>query len=177
MARKEDLKKCCDDIEEVQRDVKRLKTSGRNEAEGHLSKFEAKFEHFVNDARDVSEKFGADVREGWEGFVTAWREAENRLRTHFRLVEARGMLASARRLAKGQYFVAAESELMAALRIVVDAQMISLVPGKDPHLAELVREIEEAVTDIRAKAQTAAATLEKVVASNERLLAEFEQVE
>lgn len=176
MSKDDDLRKCCDDIEEVERNVKRLKTSGGDQAKQDLSKFEVKFERFVRDAREASQKLGADMREGWEGFVTAWKEAENRMRTHFRLIEAKGMLASARRLAKDQYYVAAESELMAALRIVVDAQMNSLVPGKDPYLAELVKEIEQAVTDIRAKAQTAAAALEKVVASNERLLAEFDKV-
>ncbi len=171
MTLEEDVRKCCEDIENVQQDTERLKQSCAGDAKKDLSTVEAKLERFLTDARDVRKKLDAGVREGLETLVTRWRSARNRLRAHLHLVEAKSVLASAHRLASDQYYVAAENELTVALRLVNEAR--DLLPGVDAHVTELVRDIEHAVEDIHAKADTAAATLEKVVACNERLLAEM----
>lgn len=172
MALDDDVRKCCDDIDEVRESTQRLKATSGEDTAKDLSNFEAKFERFVNDAKEAREKLDTGLRDGLDRLITAWFDARERIRAHLRLIEAKGMLASARRLATDQYFVAAESELTKALQLVHEAS--ALLPGQDAHLAELANDIEQAVTDIRAKARSAASTLEKVFARNERLLAELD---
>ncbi len=171
MTLEDEARKCCDDIENVRHDTERLKQSCADEAKKDLSTVEAKLERFLAEAGDVRKKLDTGMRDGLEALVTRWRDARNRLRAHLQLIEAKSVLGSARRLASDQYYVAAENELTVALRLVNQAR--DLLPGADAHVTELVRDIERAVEDIHAKADTAAATLEKVVARNERLLAEI----
>lgn len=173
MTLEDDVRKCCDDIEGVRTDAERLKKTCGDDATKDLSTVESKLEHFASEANEVRRQLDAGVRQGLEGLVGRWRSVCDRLRAHLRLIEAKSVLASARRLAGDQYYVAAENELTVALRAVTEAR--DLLPADDAHLTELVQEIQHAVEDIHAKADSAAATLEKVVACNERLLAEFEQ--
>ena len=173
MTLEDDVRKCCDDIEGVRTDAERLKRTCGDEATKDLSKVESKLERLSKEAGEVRRQLDAGAREGLEGLVSRWRDVRDRLRAHLRLIEAKSVLASARRLAADQYYVAAENELTVALRAVTEAR--ASLPADDAHLAELVGAIQHAVEDIHAKADTAAATLEKVVACNERLLAELEQ--
>lgn len=173
MTLEDDVRKTCEDIAGVRNDAERLKKTCGDEATKDLSSVESKLERFVSEAGEVRRQVDAGVREGLEGLISRWRDARDRLRAHLRLIEAKSVLASARRLAADQYYVAAENELTVALRTVTEAR--DLMPTDDAHLTELVQEIQRAVEDIHAKADTAAATLEKVVACNERLLAELEQ--
>jgi len=83
------------------------------------------------------------------------------------------MLASAQRLARDQYYVAAESELTSALRLVREAG--ALLPAEDARLTGLVQKIERATREIKEQGQAAAARLEDVVEMNEHLLADLEQ--
>jgi ElaB/YqjD/DUF883 family membrane-anchored ribosome-binding protein len=169
----DDARKCCEDIEEVRNDAERVRKAGAEGARKHLANFDSKFERFLHDARDVRQKLDAGIREGLEGLVTTWRERRDRLRAHLRLIEAEDMLASAQRLAKDQYYVAAESELTSALKAVQEAG--ALLPAADAHLSELVQKIERATQEIKEEGQAAAARLESIVETNERLLAELEQ--
>lgn len=89
------------------------------------------------------------------------------------LAEAKSTLASAERLAKGQYYVAAESALTTALRLLQEAR--TLMPSKDARLTELVEKMERAVERFKRTSQAAAARLQSVVATNERSLADLEQ--
>ena len=173
MTLEEDARKCCDDIENVRTDTARLKKCCAEDAQKDLSTLESKLEGFLTEAKDVRKKLDAGMREGLEGMINRWHSARNRLRAHLQLVEAKSVLASARRLAMDQYYVAAERELTVALRLVTEAR--DLLSADDTHLTDLVREIEHAVEDIHVKADTTAATLEKVVACNERLLADLAQ--
>jgi DNA repair protein RadC len=70
-------------------------------------------------------------------------------------------------------YVAAESGLTSALRLVQEAG--ALLPTGDAHLAELLQKIEHATHVIKGQGQAAAARLESVVETNERLLADLEQ--
>jgi ElaB/YqjD/DUF883 family membrane-anchored ribosome-binding protein len=173
MTLEDDVRKCCEDIEHVRDDAERLKKTCGEETKKDLSNVEAKMDRFLSEAKDVRQKLDAGVREGREGLLSAWREARNRVQAHLRLIEAKSVFASARRLAADQYYVAAENELSIALRHVTEAQV--LLPSDDTRVAELVEDIQRAVADIRAKADTAADTLGRVVACNERLLAELAQ--
>lgn len=173
MTLEDDARKCCADIENVRHHTQRLKERCADDAKKDLSTLEAKLDRFLAEAKDVRNKLDSGMREGLEALVTRLRGAHARLRAHLQLIEAKSVLASARRLAADQYYVAAENELTVALRLVNEA--CDLLPGADAHVTDLVREIEHAVQDIHAKADTAAATLERVVACNERLLAEIAQ--
>ena len=173
MTIEDDVRECCDDIEEVHNDAERLRRDSADEAKEHLAKFDSKLEQFLHDAREVRQKLDAGIREGLEGLVSSWRARRDRLRAHLRLIEAENMLASARRLAKDQYYVAAESELTSALRLVQETGM--LLGAEDASLTELVQKIERATREIKEQGQAAAERLESVVETNERLLAELEQ--
>jgi hypothetical protein len=173
MSIEEDVRECCDDIEDVRNDAERVRKAGAEGTKQHLAKFDSKLERFLHDARDVRQKLDAGIREGLDGLVTAWRGRRDRLRAHLRLIEAENMVASAQRLAKDQYYVAAESELTSALRKVHEAG--PLLPAEDAHLGELVDKIERATRAIKEQGQAAAERLEGVVEINERLLAELEQ--
>lgn len=169
MAQDEDLRKCLEDIEGVQADARRLRRRWADEAKDDLSRVEPKIEKFKRDARETSEKFAEGIREGWDEFVAAWRGSTDRMRAHLRLIEVKNVVASARRLAAEQYYVAAEAELTAALRMVLEARAV--FPPDDPKVVELMRDIDRAVSEIRVNGQAAAAQLEKIAASNEKLLA------
>jgi len=169
----DEVRQCCEDIEEVRNDADRVRKAGAEEAKKHLADFDSKLARFLHEAREVRQKLDAGIREGLEGLVNAWREGRDRLRAHLRLIEAESMLASARRLAKDQYYVAAESELTSALRAVREAGRS--FPAEDAHLTELVQKIERATRYIKEEGEAAAARLEEVVETNERLLAELEQ--
>ncbi|MFI5398025.1 MAG: hypothetical protein ACHQ9S_21010 [Candidatus Binatia bacterium] len=173
MTLEDDVRKCCNDIESVRNDTERLKKTCGEEAKKDLSSVEAKMDRFGSEAKAVRSKLDAGVREGLEGLISAWRDARNRVRAHLRLIEAKTALASARRLAADQYYVAAENELTVTLQHVTEAR--ALLPSDDARVAELVEDIQRAVADIHVKADTTAATLEKVFACNERLLAELAQ--
>jgi chromosome segregation ATPase len=173
MTLEDNARKCCDDIEGIGQDTERLKGSCAQEAKKDLSSFEARLERFLTEAKEARKKLDAGIREGLEGLIDAWNQARDRLRGHLRLIDAKSSLASARRLAADQYYVAAESELTTALRRVTEAR--PFLQKEDVHLTELVEEIERAVKEIHEKADTAATTLEKVVASNERLLGKIEK--
>lgn len=173
MTLEDNARKCCEDIEGVGQDAERLKGSCAEEAKKDLSGFEAKLERFRAEAREVRKKLDAGIREGLEGLIDAWNQTRDRLRAHLRLIDAKSSLASARRLAADQYYVAAESALTTALRQVTEAR--ALLQKEDAHLTELVDAIEHAVNEIHEKADSAATTLEQVVACNERLLGELEQ--
>jgi ElaB/YqjD/DUF883 family membrane-anchored ribosome-binding protein len=173
MSIEDDVRQCCNDIEEVRTDAERVRSTGADSAKKHLDNFDSKFERFLHEAREVRQKLDAGIREGLEGLVTAWRERHTRLRAHLRLIEAENMLASAQRLAKDQYYVAAESGLTSALKLVHEAG--ALLPAEDAHLTELVQKIERATREIKEEGEAAAARLDSVVETNERLLAELEQ--
>jgi hypothetical protein len=169
----DDVRRCCEDIEKVRDDAERVRKAGAESARKHLANFDSKFERFLHDAGEVRQKLDAGIREGLESLVTAWRERRDRLRAHLRLIEADNMLSSAHRLAKDQYYVAAESGLTSALKLVQEAG--ALLPAEDAHVAELVQKIERATREIKKEGEAAAARLENVVETNERLLAELEQ--
>lgn len=173
MTLEDDVRSCCDDIEGVHDDAQRVRETGAEEAKQHLAKFDSKLEHFLRDAQDVRRKLDAGIREGFEGLVEAWRNTRDRLRGHLGLIEAKSNLASAQRLAKDQYYVAAQSALTTALRQTQEAR--ALLGSEDAHLNELVEKIERVVEDVREQGQAAAERLESVVATNERLLDELEQ--
>ena len=172
MTLEDDVRRCCDDIEGVHHDVERVRKSCADDAKPDLSKFESKLEDFRRQAHEARQKLDEGLREGFEGLVAAWREGRDRLRGHLHLIEAKSSLASARRLAKDQYYVAAERELTTALRLIQEAR--PLMPAEDAHLKELLEEIEHAIEDFRQESKAAAARLETVVITNERLLAELE---
>jgi hypothetical protein len=172
MSLEDDARRCCEDIDDVRRDADRVNRRGGEETKKNLAQFQVKLGHFVKEAREAQEKLGKGVREGLDGLVTAWREARGRLQAHLCLIEAKGIIESARRLTADQYFVAAEAELSSALRRVMEARR--LLGEKDASVTDLLKEIEGAVTETRAKASTAAARLEKAAAHNDRLLAHFE---
>ena len=172
MTLEEDVRRCCDDIEGVHENAQRVRESGAEEAKQHLAKFDSKFEQFLSNAQDVRRKLDAGIREGFEGLVEAWRDARDRLRGHLGLIEAKSNLASAQRLAKDQYYVAAESALTTALRQAQEAR--ALLGSEDAHLNELVEKIERVVEDVREQGQATAERLEGVVTTNERLLEELE---
>lgn len=169
MAQEDDLRKCLEDIEGVKADANRLRTRWAEGAKEDLSRVEPKIDKFKRDAREWSEKLASGIREGWDEFVAAWRGSSDKMRANLRLIEVKNILVSARRLAAEQYFVAAEAELTAALRIVLEARAV--LPPDDPKIVELVRDIDRAVAEIRLNGQVAAFQLEKVAASNEKLLA------
>ena len=169
----DEVRRCCDDIENVRNEAGRVRKAVEPDAKQHLAKFDSKIERFLHDAREVQQKLDAGIREGLDGLVTAWRERRDRLRAHLRLIEADNMLASAQRLARDQYYVAAESQLTSTLRLVQEAG--ALLPTEDAHLTELVQKIERATQEIKEEGQVAAERLEGVVETNERLLADLEQ--
>ncbi len=173
MSIEDEVRQCFEDIEDVRNDAERVRKADAENAKKHLAKFDSKFDRFLHDAREVRQKLDAGVREGLNGLVTAWRERRDRLRAHLRLIEAENMLASAQRLARDQYYVAAESALTSALRLVQES--CALMPAEDAHLTEMVHKIEHATRDIKEEGQAAAARLEGVVEMNERLLADLEQ--
>jgi predicted RNase H-like nuclease (RuvC/YqgF family) len=168
MTLEDEVRKCCEDIEKLQRETKDLKGHCAEEVKEDVSGLESKLERLLRESRAAG-KPGAPLPQPLEAVLAAWRHGCDRLRTHLKLVEAKSNLASARRLADDQYYVAAESALTTALRQVTDAR--AALPADDPELTALVQEIERAVADIHAKADSAAATLEKLVAHNEQLLA------
>lgn len=173
MSLEDDVRKCCDDIERVHSDTKRVKTSHAAATKEDLSKLEAKVGRFRHEAAEARKKLDSGVREGLEGLVNAWRDARDRLRGHLRLIEAKSVLKSAQRLAADQYYVAAEKELAVVLALVKEAQ--PLLPRRDTELADLVQRIERAVADIRTQASTTAAALEQVATDNERLLGQLDE--
>ena len=116
MSIEDDVRQCCDDIEDVRNDAARVRMAGAEDAKQHFAKFDSKLDRFLHEAREVRQKMDAGVREGLDGLLTAWRDGRNRLRAHLRLIEAENMLTSAQRLARDQYYVAAESALTSALR-------------------------------------------------------------
>src|SRR5438128_2499261 len=107
MARDHDLEDCRQDIQRMHDDVTRLKGSCTDDARQDLSRLEPQLGRFLREARDAGEKFGNGVRDGFDGLVSSWHDARHRLYGQFRLIEAKGMLASAKRLAEAQYYVAA----------------------------------------------------------------------
>lgn len=173
MALEDDARRCCEDIESVRSDVERVRKAGSEDAKRHLAQLESKLERFVRDARDVPQKLESGIREGLEGLVTGWREGRDRLSAHLRLIDAKSTLASAQRLAKDQYYVAAESALTSALRQIQEAS--ASLPAEDAHVNELVEKIQRAIVEIKEEGEAAGARLESVVAMNERLLAELER--
>jgi len=108
-----------------------------------------------------------------QALVEAWRATCDRLRANLRLIEADNRLPAAQRLARDQYYVAAESELTTALRLVREAA--ALLPAKDVHLAGLVQKIQRTMKEIKANGHAAAARLDDVVEMNERLVADLER--
>ena len=169
----DEVRQCCEDIEEVHNDAERVRKAGEQTGKQHLAKLDSKLDRFLHDAREIRQKLDTGIREGMEGLVNAWRATRDRLRAHLRLIEADNMLASAQRLARDQYYVAAESELTSALRLVQEAG--ALLPADHAHLTELVQKLEGATQKIKEEGQAAAARLEDVVRTNERLLADLEQ--
>lgn len=169
----DDVRECCDDIESVNTDAGRVRKAAAEDVKKHCAKVDSQLERFQRDAAEARKKLEAGIRDGLDGLVSAWREGRNRLRAHLRLIEARSVLASAQRLAKDQYYVAAESELTSALRLVREA--CTLLGTEKPPASELVEKIEHAIADIKREAQAAGEQLESVVATNERLLANLEQ--
>ena len=173
MTLEEDVKKCCQEVEGVHRDAERVKRHGNDDVRKDLSSFEEKLESFTHDVREASEKLNRGAREGLQRVVDAWREGRDRLAAHLRLIEAKGFLASARRLATEGDFTAARNELAAAMQDVKEAT--ELMPGKDAHLAALNAEIERAVAEIQAAGKAATSTIEQAVAHSARLLEELKQ--
>jgi hypothetical protein len=164
---------CCDDIEGLRNDAERVKKSGAEDVTKHLTSLKLQLEPFTREARQIRKKLDAGLREGLEELVAGWRNARGRLQAHLRLIEAKSTLASAERLAKGQYYVAAESALTTALRLLEEVR--TLTPSKDAHLTDLVQKMERAVERFKRESQAAAARLQSVVAMNERLLAHLEK--
>jgi len=173
MTLEDDVRRCWEDIEGVHNDAERVRKSCADDAKPDLSKFDSKLEDFRRQAHDARQKLDSGLREGFEGLVATWREGRDRLRGRLRLIEAKSSLASARRLAKDQYYVAAERELTTALRLIQEAR--PLLPAADGHLKELLDEIEHAIEDFKQESEAAAVRLESVVTTNERLLVELEQ--
>lgn len=173
MTLEDDVRRCCEDIEGVHNDAERVRKCCADDAKQDLSKFESKLEDFRRQAHEARQRLDSGLREGFEGLVATWREGRDRLHGHLRLIEAKSSLASARRLGKDQYYVAAERELTTALRLIQEAR--PLLPAKDAHLKELLEQIEPAIEDFKQESQAAAARLESVVATNERLLVELGQ--
>jgi hypothetical protein len=170
---KRDVRACWDDIERFRNDATRLRKSGAKNVTKHLANLESQLEPFAREARKIRQKLDAGLREGLEEVEAAWRNGRGRLQAHLRLIEAKSTLASAERLAKGQYYVAAESTLTTALRLLQEARR--LMPSKDARLTELVQKMEHAVERFKRESLAAAARLRGVVALNERLLAELEK--
>jgi hypothetical protein len=172
MTLEDDVRKCCEDIEGVCKDAERVRKVGNEDAKKHLAHLDSRLERFLAEAREVRRKLDGGIREGLEGLVTAWRDGRDRVSAHLRLIEAKSTLASAERLAKDGHYVAAESAVASALRLVQEAR--ELLGTEDAHLSELVEKIERAIQDIKQEGKAAAARLEEVVAANERLLADLE---
>ena len=170
MTVEDEVRQTCDDIEGLRQGTDRLKQACPEEAKPELSSLEGTLQHFVHDARDARAKLDAGMREGFESLVSSWRERRDRLHAHMHLLEARSALASARRLADDQYFVAAEAELTTALRKVREA--LERMPA-DAAMNALVAEIQSAIADVREAGRLAAAKLEEIAAYNQTLLSEI----
>jgi len=173
MALEDEVRKCCEDIEQLHRETQDLKGRCAEEAKKDLTGLEGRLNRLLSESRPAAKAPDAAVRQAVEGLLHAWRKGRDRLRTHLKLVEAKSNLATARRLADDQYYVAAESALTTALRQVAEAR--ATLPADDAELTGLVQEIERAVADIHVRADSAAETLEKLVAHNEQLLAAIEK--
>lgn len=170
MSLEDDVRKCCDDIEGLHGDSQRLRS--RPGAGKDLSHLDARLQRFLEESKAAREKLDTGVREGFEGLLRSWQQARDHIRGHLRLIEAKGALSSALRLAKDQYYVAAERELSVAIGLVKEAR--GLLSRHDAELQALLGKIEEAVASIHAQGDTAAAALDSVVAENERLLTEID---
>jgi len=169
MTLEEEVKECCEDIEDVHKEASQLKESCPEDAKKDLSGIEEKLEHFLSEARAAREKLDSGVREGFEGLVSGWRETRDRLQAHMRLLEAKNSVLSAQRLTGDQYYMAAESALTTSLHKIQEAA--ALLPNGDAHLSALIEEIERVSADIREKAAATAKALAEITAANERLIA------
>lgn len=168
----DEIRKCCREVEGMEREVQRLRVQGGDEAKQSLSRFDAKWQRFVHEVHETSERWNAGARQGLDHIVGSWRGVYDSLRAHLRVVEAKGFLMSARRLTGQEEFVAAENELESAVQDFKEAQ--SLLPEQDTHLRELVGDIETAVTEIRGKAATATERIERVLARATHLVEELD---
>lgn len=171
MALEDDVRKCCDEAEKIRERASRIRDRCREEAQESYSQFEKKLERFLSEVREVRDKLSRGTREGAERFVERWKEIQGALHAHLLLVEAKGFLVSARRLAAEEDFVAAQNELAAAIRDVQEAQR--LLPAKSEHLQALLREIESVRDAIRTSASDAHAEINRVVRESDRLLQEI----
>lgn len=121
---------------------------------------------YHDDGKVRQQQLGARTR--GRGLLTVWHATQERLQAHVSLIEAESMVASAQRLARDQYYVAAATELTSALRLAQEAA--ALLPAEDTRLAGLVDKIQRATRGIREEGRAAAARLERVVGINEHLV-------
>jgi hypothetical protein len=171
MTIEEDVRKCCSEVESIRKEAERLRSKCNDETRKSFSRFDSKLERFVREAGEATEKLNAGLREGLERLVAAWQGAGARLSAHLRLIEAKGFLMGARRLAGEGDFLGAENELKAAVRDVQEAQ--KLMPGGDEHVNQLLRDIDSAVEAIRSHGAAATADIEATLRHNDELLDEL----
>ena len=169
MTFEDEVRDTCREIESARHDAEKLKCcEGTGE---HLAKWERVVEPFARQAHEAAAKLDQGAFEGLQKLVEGWRNARNRIMAHLRLIEARGFLASARRLTSEGDFIGAKNELSAAIRDVHEAR--EQLPEADAHLTEVEQAVERATAELGAKAKTAMDAIEKAVKHTNTLLDEL----